>query len=390
MDGQRILIVDDDDFMAILLEGLIGDTYRIEHCCDGECGVAKALEMQPNLILMDVEMPVMDGYAACRKIRQTPALSGIPVIFLSAHVETADRLAGYEAGGDDYLTKPFVPDELRSKIEVILRNQEKNRELAYLAVPRGGEPQSRQGECAALVDALQELLGCMDFGAVANCLFNVAEALDVELSLQLRDASGHLSRNRDGICSPLEESVLSNLATTGDPVVKLGSRLAINAGRATLIAKNMPRDDATRCQWIQSALQTLANAVDVHLQSLEMVGEALQRGDKLLRILRNNTEMLRHIETSYREQRLSSGKILSELVEEIEGSFIHLGLTDNQESFLSTTLRNAVERAQALYDEDVRVEAMMREMSSGIDDGLLQEIQGAVNSAGETQGIELF
>lgn len=390
MDGQRILIVDDDDFMAILLEGLIGDTYRIEHCCDGECGVAKALEMQPNLILMDVEMPVMDGYAACRKIRQTPALSGIPVIFLSAHVETADRLAGYEAGGDDYLTKPFVPDELRSKIEVILRNQEKNRELAYLAVPRGGEPQSRQGECAPLVDALQELLGCMDFGAVANCLFNVAEALDVELSLQLRDASGHLSRNRDGICSPLEESVLSNLATTGDPVVKLGSRLAINAGRATLIAKNMPRDDATRCQWIQSALQTLANAVDVHLQSLEMVGEALQRGDKLLRILRNNTEMLRHIETSYREQRLSSGKILSELVEEIEGSFIHLGLTDNQESFLSTTLRNAVERAQALYDEDVRVEAMMREMSSGIDDGLLQEIQGAVNSAGETQGIELF
>lgn len=390
MDGQRILIVDDDDFMAILLEGLIGDTYRIEHCCDGECGVAKALEMQPNLILMDVEMPVMDGYAACRKIRQTPALSGIPVIFLSAHVETADRLAGYEAGGDDYLTKPFVPDELRSKIEVILRNQEKNRELAYLAVPRGGEPQSRQGECAPLVDALQELLGCMDFGAVANCLFNVAEALDVELSLQLRDASGHLSRNRDGICSPLEESVLSNLATTGDPVVKLGSRLAINVGRATLIAKNMPRDDATRCQRIQSALQTLANAVDVHLQSLEMVGEALQRGDKLLRILRNNTEMLRHIETSYREQRLSSGKILSELVEEIEGSFIHLGLTDNQESFLSTTLRNAVERAQALYDEDVRVEAMMREMSSGIDDGLLQEIQGAVNSAGETQGIELF
>lgn len=385
---KRILIIDDDDFMAILLDGIIGETYLIEHCCDGEAGINATLATPPNLILMDVEMPVMDGYEACRRIRQTPLISGIPIIFLSSHIATADRLAGYEAGGDDYLTKPFDPDELSSKIEVILRNQERNLQLAHPVATR--TTAAWQDDHAALSNALLELVGCMDFGAIANCLFNAAEALGVELSLQLRDASGQLSRNREGVCSPLEESVLSNLATTGDPVVTLGSRLALNGNQVTIIAKGMPRDNAERYGAIQTSLQSLVNAVGIHLQSLEMVGQAMSRGDKLLRILRSNTEMLRNIEVIYREQRLASGKILAELVEEIEGSFIHLGLTDNQEHFLSSTLRNAIDRAQALYDEDTRVEAMMREVSNGIDDELLQEVQGAVNSSNGTQGIELF
>lgn len=385
---KRILIVDDDDFMAILLDGIIGEIYQIEHCRDGEAGVAMAQGMLPNLILMDVEMPVMDGYEACRRIRQIPAISAVPIVFLSAHVETPDRLAGYEAGGDDYLTKPCEPDELRRKIEIILRNQERNLTLVHQGSQRPTE--AWQGEHAALINGLQELAGCLDFGALAACLLNAAEALQVEVSLQLRDASGALSRNREGICSPLEESILGNLASVGEPVMTLGGRLALNASRVTLIARNMPRDDVDRYARIQQALQSLVQAVDQHMMVLEVGSEAVARGDKLLRILRRNTELLGSIEVSYREQRQASGEILSELVEEIENSFIHLGLTDNQERFLSSTLRNAVDRAQALYDGDDRVEAMLREISSGVDAELLQEVQGAVNSAGGGQAIELF
>lgn len=390
MDTQkkRVLIVDDDDFMAILLDGIIGETYQVEHCCDGEAGVAVAQANPPDLILMDVEMPVLDGYEACRKIRQTPAISGIPVIFLSAHVETTDRLAGYEAGGDDYLTKPFDTDELKHKIGVILRNRERNLVLAHHSKPRVQEPW--QGDHAALINGLQDLIASLDFGAVAGSLLNAADALEIELSLQLRDPSGKLSRNRDGLCSPLEESVLSNLAATGDPEVMLGSRLALNFSRVTLLARNMPRDDAERHARIRNALQTLGRATDQHLMVLEVGSEAVARGDKMLRVLRSNIEMLHEVEVGYRQQRLASGEILSELVTEIEDSYIHLGLTENQEGFLSTTLRNAVERAQALYSEGDRVEEMMREMTSGVDAQLLQEVQGAVDSAGSGQGIELF
>ena len=123
---NSILLIDDDDFTAVFLESILGSNYSIQHAANGRDGLAVALAVPPTLILLDVEMPMMDGYEVCRHLKASGQTSEIPVIFLSAHVEIPDRLAGYEAGGDDYMTKPFDPDELATKIEVVLRNRSRN------------------------------------------------------------------------------------------------------------------------------------------------------------------------------------------------------------------------------------------------------------------------
>ena len=387
MDTQ-ILVIDDDDFTAILLEGIIGQDYGITHCSDGESGVAAAIKSPPSLILMDVEMPVMDGYDACRLIKQNPLTASLPVIFLSAHVETVDRLAGYEAGGDDYVTKPFSPKELRQKIDLVLRNQKKNQELVALAKQAAATKPS-DGHRDAVFACLRELLNSLDFGSVADAVLRAADALDLKLSLQLREPSGTLSRNQEGVCSPLEESVLNNMAS-GDRVISLGARTAINFPQVTLMAKNMPRQEpalyAQRCE----ELLTIADAVNAQVQTITVIGDALARGDKMLRLMKSNTSLLRDIESRYSNQRTASAEILTQLVSNVEDSFVHLGLKEAQEELLSSTLRDAVEQAQALYDAEVEAEALMRELSQGIDAELMQEIEGVIEASSGAKGVELF
>jgi CheY-like chemotaxis protein len=110
---KTILIVEDVDLNVELMTQLLGDDYNILVARDGGQGVDMALERKPDLILMDVSLPVMDGYQATRKIRET--LKDTPIIGISAHAMQGDADRAREAGCNDYLTKP-VNDELLFKM----------------------------------------------------------------------------------------------------------------------------------------------------------------------------------------------------------------------------------------------------------------------------------
>lgn len=111
---KTILIVEDTELNIDLLTQLLEDDYALVVAKDGAQGVALALENKPDLILMDISLPIMDGYTATRKIRET--LSSTPIIGLSAHAMQSDYDKAIEAGCNDYLTKPFDEDLLLNKI----------------------------------------------------------------------------------------------------------------------------------------------------------------------------------------------------------------------------------------------------------------------------------
>jgi len=370
-----ILIVDDCDFTAIYLEGLIGDQYRIRHCADGESGIAAALAEPPSVVLMDVEMPVMDGYTACRLLKENPVTRDVPVIFLSARVEPADRLAGYEAGGEDYIAKPFEPAELTRKIDVLLRNHHKNRELTQRvkwATDAAMTAMSNVGDSGIIMRLLAEMMASLDFRSVADCIMRSMEAFELDVSLQLRGDDETLSWSREGHCSPLEESVLGNMATCAR-IVDLGARSAFNYPRVSIIVRNMPRWNPEHYGRVKDNLAKVAEAVDVHLQSLGRVKSALRRGDKLLDLLQRNMDRLQEIESRYRAQRAASSQILNSLVEDIERSFVSLGLTEEQERELQERVRNAIDEAQSLYDQEVEADGAMRSLTEEFNAVLAEE-----------------
>lgn len=390
---EHILVVDDNEFSVIYLEEVIGKHYRIEHAEDGEQGVLMALESPPALILMDVEMPGISGYEACMRIKQEPATRDVPVIFVSAQVGIADRTAGYEAGGDDYVTKPFDPEELIRKIEVLLRQQQRNRELseqAKLATSAAMTAMSSVGDTGVIMRFLSEMVSCLDFGAVAKTILETMGNFQLDVSVQLRDDKGSLSRSHQGLCSPLEENVLSNMASCAR-IVDLGRKSAFNYPRVTIIVHNMPKNDPEHYGRVKDNIAIIAEAIDVHLQSLGIIDQALNRGDTLLRLLQNSVRTLHDIDESYRQQRLSSSNILNDLIQKIEASFVHLGLTESQERYLQDTLRDAIDQAQALYDQELRVGESMRSLNADLDSALKQEVQAlADNKVQDETRIELF
>ncbi len=130
-----VLIVEDDRNIAELLQMYLEkEGYSVTTAFDGGQGLAKFRTNQPNLVLLDVMMPVMDGWAVCKAIR---AESQTPIIMLTAKGETEDKIAGLKNGADDYITKPFEMREVLARIEAVLRrsgsvtNEKKSRKLHF-------------------------------------------------------------------------------------------------------------------------------------------------------------------------------------------------------------------------------------------------------------------
>ena len=118
---HRILAVDDGPENLLLLEDLLGTEYEVLLASSGAEALDIARTLGPDLVLLDIEMPGLDGYATCREFRADPALRTAKVILVSGRAMTAERLDGYAAGADDYVTKPFEREELLAKVRVFLR-----------------------------------------------------------------------------------------------------------------------------------------------------------------------------------------------------------------------------------------------------------------------------
>jgi two-component system alkaline phosphatase synthesis response regulator PhoP len=118
----KILLVDDEpDILEIVGYNLSQEGYKIVTATNGKEAVAAAKKEQPHLIIMDVMMPEMDGMEACENIRRIPELSNTIITFLTARSEDYSQVAGFEAGADDYITKPIKPKLLVSKVKALLR-----------------------------------------------------------------------------------------------------------------------------------------------------------------------------------------------------------------------------------------------------------------------------
>lgn len=125
MTKTRILIVDDEpDILKILGNRLEHAGYDVAKASDGREALEKIEGVNPDLIILDVMMPHLDGFGVCRKLRENAATCLIPVIFLTAKGQTVDKIAGIKSGADEYVTKPFDFDELEARIEELLRRKQ--------------------------------------------------------------------------------------------------------------------------------------------------------------------------------------------------------------------------------------------------------------------------
>jgi two-component system alkaline phosphatase synthesis response regulator PhoP len=117
----KILVVDDEIYIVHILDFSLGvEGYEVMTALDGEQALAKVAQDKPDLIVLDIMMPKLDGYETCKALKSAPETRDIPIILLSAKGRNVDQKVGFEVGADDYITKPFSPRKLVERINSIL------------------------------------------------------------------------------------------------------------------------------------------------------------------------------------------------------------------------------------------------------------------------------
>jgi diguanylate cyclase (GGDEF)-like protein len=227
---QQILLIDDTKQIHSLIAGLLSnEPCGLHFAIDGASGLTLAQSLHPDLILLDVEMPGMDGYETCRRLKADPALFNVPVVFLTALSTTGDKVRGLELGAVDYVTKPFSPAELLARVRASLRT---NRAIRML-------------EEHALIDFLTGLGNRAMFkqrlAAEVSLRVRTEKALacvvvDVDNFQAINDTEGHPFA--DGVLQEIAR-VLEKLVRVEDVACRLGGDVFV------VIAPNTEPDDAS-------------------------------------------------------------------------------------------------------------------------------------------------
>lgn len=122
MSRGKVLVVDDEEYIQHILNFSFGaEGYEVITAADGAEAIEKAISEKPDIIVLDIMMPKMDGYQACKKLKSDPQTKSIPVILLTAKGRDIDRRLGSDAGADDYVVKPFSPGRLIERVEGMIK-----------------------------------------------------------------------------------------------------------------------------------------------------------------------------------------------------------------------------------------------------------------------------
>lgn len=142
--SARILVVEDEDrIREFINRGLTFEGYRVDTAADGQTGLDLARENPPDLVLLDIMLPGIDGLEVCRRLRAT---SDVPILMLTAKETVEDRVTGLDAGADDYLVKPFAFDELMARVRALLRRSQPVKPQVYRFADLELDTGTRQGQ----------------------------------------------------------------------------------------------------------------------------------------------------------------------------------------------------------------------------------------------------
>ena len=162
-EQQTILVVDDTPENIDVLRAILGERYKVKAAIDGEKALKICAKSPPDLILLDVMMPRMDGYEVCQRLKGDEATASIPVIFVTAKNEIEDEMRGFLIGAVDYITKPVSPPLVLARVKTHLALYDQNRELEYKVLERTAEIQALNQE---IVDTQKEVVYTM--GAIGE------------------------------------------------------------------------------------------------------------------------------------------------------------------------------------------------------------------------------
>lgn len=363
-DKQRILIVDDSpNDIHIIIENL-----KEHHAVIASTSGSKALELaakdpRPDVILMDVEMPEMNGYQVCRQLKSQSLTADIPVIFISAHDTIEEKLAGYEAGGSDYLIKPLQPAELLHKVEIAISQRAEriaNAAEREMAMQTAMTAMTNSGELGVVLEFLRQSFSLSTPTSLGEHIIHSTEGYELECSVQIRSSLGEVNVCDDGAVPPLEAELMRRLKDSGR-ILERGSRLIVTFDNVSLLVKNLPQDDDRRGR-LRDHLAILIEGANARLQTLEVTHQNNSRKQLLENLIEESNHALSGIQQRQQQHKERAMNIVDQMLVQLNDAFIPWGLTEEQEERLLKVVENGGEQALDNYEQGLAIDKQLQEI----------------------------
>lgn len=347
----RVAVIDDNPPQRMILTRLLEKDYQVVSYDSG----AAFLEGGDSFdaVLLDIEMPDINGYDTCRRFRAQPRSSDVPVIFVSAHDTTPERVAAYEAGGDDFLTKPIAAHELRHKLNHAIELRAKVRSLANQssdAQRAAFSAMTSMSDLGVVIEFLRKSALATSYSAIAARLVAAMKSWGLHGAVQVRGRYDQVALTAEGQITAMQTAVLEKLRDIGR-VFEMGSRAVINFDHISLLVENLPIDDPDKLGRLRDHLAILAESADMRMAALDAATEReLQKQgieaalDELRVAMQQATQ---YTGASHRKGQAA----LLESIEQLARTTQALNLTEVQSGYMEDLIRHAMDETQRYFDE---------------------------------------
>lgn len=342
---DKVLIIDDDNLVRKIISRAVSSEYTPITASNGEEGIEKATSESPHLILLDVEMPGMNGYEVCDKLKQDETTKHIPVIFLSGRTSIRERMLGYEAGAADFVTKPCETEELLAKLKV-LGDYQKSKDNLTKKVETASQTaftaMRGSSELGLAIQFIEASYTAASFEEIAQRFLEVTGNLALSCSLMFITRKGKLFFSGKGSMSPLEEEVMTTLFEQGKRFNDFGCRTQINYPRVALLIKNMPIQDRDAYGRYKDFLPSMLGSTDAKIKSLDTEQALIEQTQNLTTSFSVVRTTLMEIAGQLESNQSNVLQLLQAMITDFEEQIPKLGLEEDQEAYLLSTLDSTI------------------------------------------------
>lgn len=364
MNELTLLIVDDDEMHCDMVSDMLENEYKLFTATTSDDAETLFREHQPDIILMDINMPCKSGIELCRELKASD--QEFSVLFVSGHNSIEERLKAYDAGGDDFISKPFEMKELFAKVNAVAQYQLGKRNL------RDQEAFSRTMAFQSMAEASQygyvlqffkNSMQAKSLEEVAQHFFEMMGNLNLITSLQFHGKEIHSFDQINGKCSPIELNIFELLRGVGR-LYDFDNRTILNDKHVSFLIKNMPIDDEVN-------YGRLRDVTAVIIEGLEAKYLDLEREKALKTILAKVQAIIDQLgdEITGHERKMTTQ--INSILQEIKASFHELDLTLEQEEYFSGVIEKNLQdmdTAQAgLNDTSAALKDLAKQIISVMD-----------------------
>ena len=361
-----IFAVDDVETNRRMIELAFGKLYNVESFESGAQCLARLEEKIPDLFLLDVDMPEMDGYTLCRQLKSLPGSRNVPSIFISGLDDLESRLTGYDAGGDDFIVKPYKVAELKQKIDVLRRmHQEKSSLKNQLADSDmlTSLVLSNLDEYAILVKFLRALNTCEKPADVAEAILAMLKSYQLQGALQFRLPKSELTINHEGEVSPLQASIINHVRSQG-AIAEFKNRAAFNYGRVSVLVNNMPLHDPDLCGRLRDHLAIAVETVDAKIMAILTHQESSHTKHEIAAMLHTLETTVAGFSEKYEKARFLGSETTREMLNDLDAEFASLGMSESHEEIISAIIRARTDQLIQIFDFGAETEKTLKDLST--------------------------